>query len=146
MFIIGIVIFLALLAGVAFLSGAPLIYLDLPSLAVILTLSLAVLLISGLLGDFFKGFKLMTQKENIYSSIELKRIGEALKLSIRTVLLSGVFGTLTGLIGSLSNLSDPASIPQSFGAAALTLLYAIVLTFILLPVQAKAKAVLATLE
>ncbi len=146
MFIIGIVIFLALLAGVAFLTGAPLAFLDFPSLIVILTLSLAVLLISGLAGDFLKGLKLMGKKENMYSTIELKRICEALKLSIRTVLLSGVFGTLAGIVGSLWNLSDPSFIPQNFGVAVLTLLYAIVLTFVLLPVQSKAKAVLATLE
>lgn len=146
MFIIGIVIFLAFLVGSAFFSGAPMVFLDLPSLIVILTLSVTVLLISGLIGDFFKGFKLMGKKENPYSSIELKRICEALKLSIRSVLLSGIFGTLLGTVSVLWNTSEPSFILQNFGVAALTLLYAIVFIFVLLPVQAKAKAVLATLE
>lgn len=146
MFIIGFLLFLALLTGFAFLSGAPLAFVDFPSLLVILLLTLTALLISGLLGDFFKGFKLMGKKENMYSTIELKRICEALKLSIRTALLSGIFGTLIANIAMLSVIGDVSSFPQNFGVAMLTLLYAIVFTFILLPVQSKAKAVLATLE
>lgn len=146
MYIIGIVVFLALLAGLAFLSGAPLVFLDLPSLAVILVLWLSVLMVSGLLGDFFKGFKLMGQKENLYSAIDLKRICEALRLSIRTVALSGVFGTLTGFVGLLSHAADASAIMPGCAVAMLTLLYALVFAFVLLPVQSRARSVLATLE
>ncbi len=146
MYVIGIVIFVALLAGITFLTSAPLAFVDLPSLLVILALSATVLAASGLMGDFFKGFKLMGQKANPYSAIELKRIQAAVKLSIRAFLLSGAVGTVVGVVGMLSQLSDVSTLGPNAAVALLTLLYSLVFVLIVLPVQARVKAVLATME
>ncbi len=96
MYLIGIVVFVAMLVGIVFWTAAPLAFVDFPSLLVILVLSAAVLAASGLMGDFFKGFKLMGQKANPYSAIELKRILAAVRLAIWAFLLSGMVGTLSG--------------------------------------------------
>jgi flagellar motor component MotA len=146
MYLIGIVIFVALLVGLAFWTAAPLVFVDFPSLMVILALSAAVLAASGLMGDFFKGFKLMGQKTNPYSAIELKRILAAVRLAIWAFLLSGMVGTVSGTIAILSNLSDVALIGSGAAMALLTMLYSMIFVFIMLPIQARAKAMLATME
>ncbi len=146
MYLIGIVIFIATLVGLAFWSGAPLAYVDFPSLLVILVLSAAVLAASGLMGDFFKSFKLMAQKTNPCSAIELKRMLSAIRLSIWSFLLSGMVGMVIGTVAILSNFGDPAKFGPSAAMALLTLLYSMIFVFIMLPVQARAKAMLATME
>jgi flagellar motor component MotA len=146
MYLIGILIFVGLLVGITFFTSAPLVFVDLPSLLVILALSAAVLVASGLMGDFVKGFKLMGQKTNPYSVIELKRIGAAVRLVICSLFLSGGVGSIVGAVAILSQLGDPAAMGPNFAVALLTMLYALVFVLILLPVQARVRAVLATME
>ena len=136
MYLIGILIFVGLLVGIAFLSSAPLVFVDMASLLVILALSAAVLVASGLMGDFFKGFKLMGQKANPYSAIELKRIQAAVKLAICALLLSGGVGTVIGVVAMLSELDGSAALGPNFAVALLTILYALIFVLVLLPVQA----------
>ena len=146
MYLIGIVIFVAVLTGLAFLTSAPLVFVDLPSLLVILALSAAVLAASGLMGDFFRSFKLMGQKSNTFSAIELRRMKTAVRLAICALLLSGAVGSVMGIVGVLSQVSDISAIGPNCAVALLTLLYAVIFVFILLPVQAKVRAVLATMD
>ncbi len=142
MYLIGVIVFLGLTVGLAFLSSVPLNFVDLPSLLVILALSLPVLMASGLICDFFKGFRLMGQKVNPFSEIELKRILQANVLAIRSILLSGALGTMVGVIALLTGTSGAGILP-GLGTAMLTVLYSVIFVLLVLPVQAKAKAVLA---
>ena len=146
MYLVGIVIFVAALAGIAFLTAAPLAFVDLPSLLVILALSAAALAASGLMGDFFRSFKLMGQKANPFSAIELRRMQVAVKLAVRALLLSGAVGAVMGVVAMLSQIGDPSAIGPNCAVALLTMLYAVIFVFMLLPVQAKVKAVLATMD
>jgi flagellar motor component MotA len=122
------------------------VFVDLASLLVILALSAAVLVASGLMGDFFKGFKLMGQKANPYSAIELKRIQAAVKLAVCALLLSGGVGTIVGVVAILSGMGDSTALGPNFAVALLTTLYALVFVLVLLPVQARVKAVLGTMD
>lgn len=146
MYLIGVIVFLGLTAGLACLSAVPLNFVDLPSLLVILALCLPVLMASGLMPDFFKGFRLMGQKVNPFSEIELKRILQASLLVIRSILLSGAVGAMVGVIALLTGASGEAGILPGLGTAMLTVLYSIIFVLLVLPVQAKAKAVLATMD
>lgn len=146
MYVIGTIIFVAVLAGIAMVTGAPSAFLDMPSLLVILALTAAVLAASGLMGDFFRSFKLMGQKTNPYSTIELRRMQVSVKLAVVALLLSGAVGSIMGVVAMLSQLSDPSLLGPNAAVALLMMLYAVIFVFILLPVQAKVKAVLATMD
>jgi hypothetical protein len=74
MYLIGIIVFLVLTTLLMTISAPPMVFLDFPSLLVILGVTVPILLASGLLPDLGKGFRLMTAKENPFSLFELKRI------------------------------------------------------------------------
>lgn len=146
MYLIGVVVFLVLMVGIAMISGAPLAFVDLPSLLVVLALTLSIMIASGLLADFFKGFKLMGQKVNPFSAIELKRIRQANRLAICALLISGAVGFVVGVIAMLSSLSDAAALGPNIAMAMLTMLYALLFVLVVLPVNAKVRAILSTME
>jgi len=146
MYFIGIFIFLALLIGAGSFSSSITSYIDFPSIVLIIGFTIPIMMASGLLSDFLKGFKLMGQNENPYTSIELKRMLIANKLGISLILISAIMGTIMGGIAILTNVSDMSMLGPSFAVAILTTFYALVLTVVLLPIQAKIKAILSTLE
>jgi hypothetical protein len=63
MYIVGLIVYVAFLIGITFLCGKPGIFVDFPSIIVILGPTLALLLASGLMPDFMRGFQVMAQKE-----------------------------------------------------------------------------------
>ncbi|MEL7604149.1 MAG: MotA/TolQ/ExbB proton channel family protein, partial [Bacillota bacterium] len=65
---------------------------------------------------------------------------------IRLLLLSGFLGSLIGLISMLALLSDPTTLGRNMSVSLLTLLYAVLFSFILLPIRAKIRAILHTLD
>ena len=146
MYLIGILIFLVFLVALASFSGPLGIFIDLPSLVVILAVTVPIQMASGLLPDLGKGFRLMGSRTNPYSLIELKRIRQSLRLAFRSLLLSGGLGSLVGTISLLAHLEDPARIGPSLAIAMLTFLYAMVLSFLLLPIHARVHAMIDTLE
>ena len=146
MYFIGIAIYLALLIGTVFLVGSPASFIDFPSIIVVLVLSFSMLLASGLLPDLCRGLKLMGKRENTLTSLELRKTEIAVGLAIKLLLLSGFLGFMIGAIAILASLSDYSLIGRNLAVAMLTLLYSILLVFILLPVRAKVKAIIETLD
>lgn len=146
MYFIGIIVFLAFMVFMTSLSSSIILFVDLPSLLVIVVLSFSIMLASGLLSDFFKGFKLMGRTVNIYSAIELKRIKRANKLAIRSILLSGIIGTVTGTMQLLANISDPNAVGPNLAVALITVFYSLVFISLILPMQAKVNTILDTME
>jgi len=141
MYLVSIVLFIVfLILSVSIWSMATL-YVDLPSLVLIITFTVPILFASGLHKDFLKGIKLMRSKENLYSAIELKRMLQAVKLVIKTTLLSGILGSLLGTIAILSN---GTFLFEHFAVAMIALLYAIIFVLILLPIEARIKATIDT--
>lgn len=145
MYFLGIIIFLGLLVFTTLLSSTINAYIDVPSIVLIVGFTIPIVMASGLLGDFLKSFKVMSEKENSFTALELKRMLIANKLAITLVLLSGLMGSIIGGIGILSHL-DSLQIGPSLAMAVLTLFYALVLTVVLVPIQAKIKTILSTLE
>lgn len=105
-----------------------------------------MLLASGLLSDWLHGFKMMGQKENTFSKIELLKTEIALKYSFVLFILSGLIGTLIGIISLLSHLDNPSMLGKSLAAGLITLLYSMLLSFILIPIRAKVRAIINTLD
>lgn len=146
MYFVGLVVFTAFLVCSIMFSGAPASFVDLPSIIIIMAISIPMLMASGLLTDFIRGFKVMGQKVNTWSLLELKKTEVALKLMTKLLLLSGSFGSLIGVVSIFSSLSDIRKIWPNLAVALLTLLYSVLLVFILLPVQARVKAIILTMD
>ena len=146
MYLIGLVIFILFLMAIAAFSGGVVAYIDFPSLLVIIGLSAPILMASGLMPDFLKGIRLMGYKDNPYTLFELKRMDQANRLAITLLLLSGITGTLIGFVGLFSHVKDMGVVLPSMAVALLTTLYALAFVFLVLPVQAKVRAVMGTLE
>lgn len=146
MYLLGVLLYLICMIVLSILSGSIKMFMNLPSLFIILALTLPMLMASGLLSDFFKGFALMGKKVNFYSSIDLRRILEADRLVIRAFLLAGAIGMITGTITILAKLDNPSLLGPYFSVAMITALYSFILISLILPVKAKVSTILVTLE
>lgn len=146
MYFVGLVVFISFLVGSTVLSGALASFIDLSSIIIVLTFSIPMLMASGLLTDFIRGFRIMGQKVNTWSLFELKKTEISLRLMIRLLLLSGLLGCLICIISILSSFSAISKIGPNLAIASLTLLYSVLMVFILLPVQAKVKAIILTMD
>ena len=88
----------------------------------------------------------MREKVNHFSLIELKRILLSVQLMIKLILLSGVLGTMSAFVAIFSNFTTIELLFNHMSIAIITLFYALIFIFVLLQIEAKAKAVIASLE
>lgn len=146
MYFVGLVVFIAFLVFSTLLSGVLASFIDLPSIILILSFSIPMLMASGLFTDFIRGFRIMGQKVNIWSLLELKKTEVALKLMVKLLLLSGLLGGMIGVVAIASGLSEIGKIGPNLAIALLTLLYSALLVFIVLPIQAKVRAIILTID
>ena len=146
MYFVGLILFIVFLVFSTMLSGSLASFIDLPSILIILSFSVPILMASGLFSDFIRGFKIMGKKVNIWSIIELSKTELALRLAIKLLLFSGLLGSIIGIISILANSSSIDMIGPNLAVASLTLLYSVLIVFILFPVQAKVKAMILTMD
>lgn len=141
MYLISTILFLVFLVfSVSFWSMAS-IYIDPPSLILIIAFTVPILCASGLQRDFLKSFKLMLRKENPFSEVELKRMLQSVKLVIKTLFFSGILGTL---IGNMALLNSGTFIAAHFSITMITCLYALIFIIMLMPLESRIKAILDT--
>ena len=106
------------------------IYLDMMSILLILMCPLVLLLANYSLSDIRKYFAIGFKKENV-EPVDLKN-GIIFFSSLQKYLvLSGIMGSLIGLIAILAMLADPEVIGQSLALALITALYAIILSMVI---------------
>ena len=122
------------------------IVIDFQSLIVILGITIPVLLLSGLFKDFIKSFRLLTLSENPFSKIELKKMQASIKLTIKLLGFSGILAAFVGIIASLNGFTDMAILFSNLAISLIAPLYSVLFIIILLPIEAKIKAILSTLE
>ena len=146
MYYIGLLIFVILLVVLFSFSATLNNFIDIPSIIVVLGFSVPIVMAAGLLSDFVKGFKLMAEKVNPFSVLEVKRILLSVQLMIKMMLLSGFVGTMSALIVIFSKFTTIETLFNHMSVAIITLFYALILIILLLPIEAKAKAVIASLE
>lgn len=120
--------------------------LDLPSLLIILIITIPMVLASGLFPDLKRACKVITLKKIAYSRLELQRSLEAVKLTVKLVVFSGIFGSLVGLINILRYLSDPKYLGPNISVMLICLLYSVFGGFIFMPILAKLRVMLFELE
>lgn len=116
-------------------------FIDFPSLLTILLFEVTMLFSAGLLKDFNNAFRLAVRtKRDAETGVpvsELRRAVEAVRLARRVSLAGGVFALLFQIILILHNMSTPEQLGPMLAVAILTLLYALAITLLLLPLESK---------
>lgn len=146
MYFIGVILFFVVMFVLGISNGSVALLVDFPSILLILALSIPTLMASGLLPDFLKGFKLMGQKVNYYSKIDLERILEAHKLATSVLFLSGGMVIVLSAAIILTTLDDLSHLGPSLALALFSVLYSLILNALILPIKSKVRVILKTME
>ncbi len=111
---------------------------DMPSLIIILIFTVPVLFRGGVWKDFKRAWRLLRKDYNCHLS-EIRRSLDVVEMLQKQVLYAGVISLLLTLILILGMLSDLASLGPNLSVAILTMLYAMIIEMLLLPLQLEAK-------
>ncbi len=111
---------------------------DIPSLVIILILTVPVLLRGGMWKDFKRAWKLLRKNDTCHLG-ELRRTLDVVEMVQRQVIYAGIISLLMSLIAILHNLSDPTRLGPNMAVAILTMLYAVCFEMLLLPLQLEVK-------
>jgi len=138
--IIGFLFMVFIFAVISILAGVYALFIDMPSLSLILVSLLFFCLVSKsgkIIGNYIKtSFK----KNHTYTVTELSALSTALKNTSKFILLVGGFGFLTGVVASLIYLESKDRLGPNLAISLITLLYSITIScFVLFPVQAWAE-------
>lgn len=127
----------AMSSGVGF--SALLYFIDLPSFLLLLVVTIPILLAANLLKDFNRAFAIVLLKKKDTTLVEIKRAIEAVELAMKTLICGGVFVTIFSTILILAQITEIETLGPNIAVACLTMLYALVMSLILLPLKAKLK-------
>jgi flagellar motor component MotA len=137
---IGFLFMVFIFAIVGALSGLLNMFIDLPSILLILVPLIFFVFTSksgNILGMYIKT---SFRKDYPYTSSELAALSGAIKNTIKFILAVGGFGFVSGLLACLVNLDNKEMLGPSLALSLLTFLYAIAVSvFIFLPTQAWAE-------
>lgn len=111
---------------------------DPPSLVIILVFTVPVLLKGGVWKDFVRAWRLLKKEYTCHLS-DLRRTLDVVEMMQKQVLYGGVVCVLMTFISILANLSDPASLGPNLAVAILSMLYALLLEMLFLPLQLEVK-------
>ncbi len=112
-------------------------YIDFVSLIMMLVTVIPFLFSSGLSKDFINAFQLVFGKKKDATLLKLKRALLAVKTVIRLLIYGGVMIAFLSVIVLLHNMSDPAYLGPALAVTILSILYALVVIMLLLPIRAR---------
>lgn len=135
------VIFSVLLLNLVTKDGLSnmLMYYDVVSMLQLIVILVPMLASAGLIKDFNNALKMALGKKKAGSILQLKRAKEAVRLTEKICIASGVLGTCCGIIKIFYECKNEsrASLIVGLGVAMLTLFYAIIVYLLLLPIESK---------
>lgn len=140
MYLIGVFIFLIIAGFVMVSFGSMVTYLDLFSLFVIIMLVIPMLVASGAHKDFNRAFRFALNKTVQPGLEELKKAKEAVTTARKLIILSGILDSLISMICILARLDDVAYLGPNVAVAILSLMYAVILNVILVPIEHRLKS------
>lgn len=128
---------LIVIAGMTLLSSQTSVtyLIDLPSLLILLFITVPVLIQTELLKDFNNSFRLTVGKKTEASFKEIKRAIAALELVRKTAFYTAVFSACVSVIIIMRNLTTPEKLGPTLAVAILTIVYAAFLNIIFLPME-----------
>lgn len=131
------VFFIVLFFTIGF-GGIPLGYLiDMPALLMMLLSVIPLLFVSGCGKDLLQSFSVIFRKSEKLSIKQLKRCKEALSLTIKLLLCSGMLFFLLPLIALAALDVQLSQLNAYIAVISLSALYAVFPCMLLLPIQAK---------
>ena len=110
-------------------------FIDLSGILLLLCICIPILLSTGLGKDFSNAFRIVLNSNKEYDRRSLRRTLEAVRLMIRTLLCSGGLLFLLNSIITLHRLDDPAALGPIVSTSFLSVLYALAISLLLLPMQ-----------
>ena len=113
------------------------VYFDMVSLVLILILVIPIMISAGLLKDFNRAFPLVIGKKKETTLHEINRSIIAVGLAMKTLTAGGVFLFLCAVIQMLLTLDDLSRLGPNCAMAIITMLYAMILVLLLLPLKAR---------
>lgn len=113
-------------------------FIDIPTLLLLLVLAAPTFLHSGLGKDFKRAFSVNEQGKN-WTLSELKRMLEAVDLLRRQFVYAGVFVALAQMVVMLLSLDEPAAIGPSVSIILLAGVYVAVFALPLMPLKVEIK-------
>ena len=136
MYLVSIFAFVLVILFTAFTTQLyPSDFIDLSSVLLLLCICVPILLSTGLGKDFSNAFRIVLNSNKEYDRKSLQRTLEAVKLMIHTLLCSGGLLFLLNSIITLHRLDDPAALGPIVSTSFLSVLYALAISLLLLPVQ-----------
>lgn len=112
---------------------------DLPSFLILLLICIPVLASVHLLKDFSRAFGIVLGRKKEVGFYEIKRSREAVRLAVKTLLLSGIFGVMVSLTMILKSLDGIEYLGPNLLVAMLPGVYAVLLSILLLPLESGLK-------
>lgn len=111
-------------------------FIDVPSLLFVTLIPFGMLLLAGLIPDYFRGIGIGAGKSE-YTLKEYKSSAIALGLAIKMFYLSGVIGTVVGVMQILRYLDDISNLGPAASVCLITVFYAMILNAIHYAVKAR---------
>ncbi len=137
-----ILIMIAMLAFSGGGLGSVLLFVDVPSLLLLLVLTIPILLSSGLWKDFNNAFRIGMGKRKVTTIAEIKRALEAIILVKNTLIYGAVFISIFTAILILKQLDDISTLGPNLAVMLITLLYALATNIVLLPLKSRLQIML----
>ncbi|MCI8327404.1 MAG: hypothetical protein HFI37_06480 [Lachnospiraceae bacterium] len=136
MYLISIIAVLGLVAFTCMTGGINIVaLLDLPTLILLLFITVPMLVSAGLLKDFNRAFRFVIGKKKADSLKELRRSIEALSLAIKTIQCSGVLISSIEVIVMLRHADRLEMIGPMVCVSILAVVYGIGLSLLLFPIR-----------
>lgn len=146
MYLLSILLFLILCIVYAIVTGqnsleSIIIFIDAPSMLLLLMIVIPVFISSGLWKDFNNAFRLsIKEKENV-GKIQLMRAVEAVSFMIKTLWMTGIFAAIFQLVITFlmyaRDVIKRENIVQYVAVSLLPIVYAVFFVIFLLPMQAR---------
>lgn len=112
-------------------------FLDGMSFMIMLVLVIPIMLSTGLLKDLNNAFRAVLGRKKETTLLELKRAKLAAEMLGRVSVCSSIFIALIQTVVFLHSMSDPAYLGPIISAMVLTVVYAMVISLLMIPIRAK---------
>lgn len=112
-------------------------FLDIISILFLVMLIVPIMISAGLLKDLNNAFRLVLGKKKEVALLTIKRAKLAVDTMLKIVVYGSVFVLLLQLIVLLHNMADPSTLGPIISVTFLTLLYAMVICLLMMPIRAR---------
>lgn len=142
MYLLSVLALIVLSIGYILLSSGGKVYyfLDLPSLIILILITIPILMSAGLLKDFNNAFRLGIIRNANPSRTELQRALEAVSLAMKALWVSGIFDSILQLIivfAEYASETAPRILNAYFSIILIPLMYAAFFVILLLPLKSR---------